>query len=83
MKIKEHDPSIQMPLLKFAEKRKKESCKNCTVDFFGGGFIILRDLFFWVRFCLIFIFLGIKKNVWADPPYHIHVRVHSLGLNVS
>ena len=28
-------------------------------------------------------FLGIPKNAWAEPPCHVHVRVHSLGYLVS
>ena len=37
------------------------------------------NLFFWVWFFLVFIFLGIPKNAWAEPSCHLHVRVHSLG----
>ena len=65
-----------------------------TIYFFGGpvrriaqiaqriyfcGFVIFMNLFFWVWFFLVFIFLGIPKNAWAEPPCHLHVRVHSLG----
>ena len=49
--------------------------------FIFGGSVLFMDLVFWVRFCLVIIFLGITKNVWAEPPCHIHLRVHSLGVN--
>ena len=48
-----------------------------------------KDLFFWVCNFHEFIFLGLiflvfifwisQKNAWAEPPCHLHVRVHSLG----
>ena len=41
--------------------------------------VIFMNLFFWVWFFLVLIFLGIPENAWAEPPCHAHVRVHSLG----
>ena len=32
------------------------------------GFVIFMNLFFWVWFFLVFIFLGVPKNAWAEPP---------------
>ena len=54
---------------------------------------LTKDLFFWVhnfygfiflgvRFCLVFIFWGITKNVWAEPqPYTSWSTTP--GINVS
>ena len=41
---------------------------------FHRGFV-----FFWFHNFYGFIVLGIMKNVWAEPPCHIHLKVHSLG----
>ena len=77
MKIKEQARILQlfMPLMEFAEKRKKESCRNCescTVDLFFG-FIILRDLMFWVRSCLVFIFLGYQEKCLGRAPAVVYM----------
>ena len=41
------------------------------------------EFIFWIRFCLVFIFGGIMKNVWAEPRYHTYLRVHSVGCVVD
>ena len=47
--------------------------------FFGS--VIFMNLFFLGLIFPGIYFLGIPKNAWAEPPCHVHVRVHSLGVN--
>ena len=51
---------------------------------------LYKGLIFWVCNFYEFIFLGLifpgiyflgsPKNAWAEPPCHVHIRVHSPGL---
>ena len=48
--------------------------------FFGS--VIFMNLFLGLIFPGIY-FLDIPKNAWAEPPCHVHVRVHPLGFEAS
>ena len=56
----------------------KKSRQIAQMTYFFGS-VIFMNLFFLGLIFLVFIFLGIPENAWAEPPCHVHIRVHSLG----
>ena len=84
MKTEVHDPLTHRATLKLLRKWITESLEESYK--LRKGFIFLgpynfRGFIFWVRFCLVFIFLGIMKNVWAEPPIIYILEYTSWGLS--
>ena len=82
MKIEVHDPMIHHPTLEISWEngwQKVRRIAQIAQRTYLFGSVIFMNLFFWVWYFLVFIFLGIPKNAWAELPCHVHVWVHSLG----